>query len=366
MASTTAELGEKAAEVVSEKVKIATEKLLRFLAAKYAEQKAKESKSAVKSVGKGVAEKLGGTEPLRETAEAASETLDSVTTALREAGEAAAETIGALKDALREAGEVVSDTVGMLKDALPTKEVGEVAGKAVGAVKEALPKKEGGGGPLQGAGEAVTGTVGTLKGALGGGEGEEMPPKKEAAGEGEEKPPKKEAAGEGEEKPPKKEAAGEGEEKPPKKEAAGEGEEKPPKKEAAGEGEEKPPKKEAAGEREEKPPKKEAREERPSKGGDGRGYLGMTTFPVSLPDRLAEKLGAECGLILLGVEPDGPADGGGLHIGDTLLSLDGHPMRKTEDLRAQLAPGSVGHSLQAKVLRAGEAKTLELEVGAPP
>ena len=327
MASTTAELGEKAAEVVSEKVKIATEKLLRFLAAKYAEQKAKESKSAVKSVGKGVAEKLGGTEPLRETAEAASETLDSVTTALREAGEAAAETIGALKDALREAGEVVSDTVGMLKDALPTKEVGEVAGKAVGAVKEALPKKEGGGGPLQGAGEAVTGTVGTLKGALGGGEGEEMPPKKEAAGEGEEKPPKKEAAGEGEEKPPKKEAAGE---------------------------------------REEKPPKKEAREERPSKGGDGRGYLGMTTFPVSLPDRLAEKLGAECGLILLGVEPDGPADGGGLHIGDTLLSLDGHPMRKTEDLRAQLAPGSVGHSLQAKVLRAGEAKTLELEVGAPP
>ena len=340
MASTTAELGEKAAEVVSEKVKIATEKLLRFLAAKYAEQKAKESKSAVKSVGKGVAEKLGGTEPLRETAEAASETLDSVTTALREAGEAAAETIGALKDALREAGEVVSDTVGMLKDALPTKEVGEVAGKAVGAVKEALPKKEGGGGPLQGAGEAVTGTVGTLKGALGGGEGEEMPPKKEAAGEGEEKPPKKEAAGEGEEKPPKKEAAGEGEEKPPKKEAAGE--------------------------REEKPPKKEAREERPSKGGDGRGYLGMTTFPVSLPDRLAEKLGAECGLILLGVEPDGPADGGGLHIGDTLLSLDGHPMRKTEDLRAQLAPGSVGHSLQAKVLRAGEAKTLELEVGAPP
>ncbi|HWV37335.1 MAG TPA: PDZ domain-containing protein, partial [Vulgatibacter sp.] len=204
------------------------------------------------------------------------------------------------------------------------------------------------------------------------GQGEEEP-KKEAAGQGEEEP-KKEAAGQGEEEPkkedagqgeeePKKEAAGQGEEEP-KKEAAGQGEEEP-KKEAAGEGEEKP-KKEAAGEGEEKPKKVAAGEgeEKPSEG--ARGYLGMTTLPISLPDRLAEKLGVECGLILLGVEPDGPADEGGLLLGDTILSLDDHPMRKTDDLRSRLGPGSVGKSLQAKVLRAGETKHLKLEVGAAP
>ena len=103
------------------------------------------------------------------------------------------------------------------------------------------------------------------------------------------------------------------------------------------------------------------KESRPRKG----GYLGVTTFPVRVPAKLADEKGATGGLIVLGVQPDGPADQAGLQLGDTLLELGGRAMRKPADLRTQVSRERVGHKLDAVVLRAGKTRHVTVEVGAP-
>src|SRR6202162_74419 len=54
-----------------------------------------------------------------------------------------------------------------------------------------------------------------------------------------------------------------------------------------------------------------------------RGYLGVGLQPIPLPEHLRTKLkSAEGGLIVLSVEPDGPAGQAGVLIGDVLIALD--------------------------------------------
>lgn len=92
-----------------------------------------------------------------------------------------------------------------------------------------------------------------------------------------------------------------------------------------------------------------------------RGHLGLTAYPVKLPERLAREHHTGGGLMVLRVEPDSPAEEAGLMLGDTLLSLDGSPMRRPSDLQARIAPVRAGQTLDAKVLRAG--KTVDVTVG---
>ncbi|WP_237079412.1 PDZ domain-containing protein [Myxococcus xanthus] len=96
------------------------------------------------------------------------------------------------------------------------------------------------------------------------------------------------------------------------------------------------------------------------------GYLGMGAFPVRLPEKLAKTHGTQSGLKVASVEPDGPAEEAGLHPGDTLLTLEGQPLREVDDLVAQLPPERVGQTVHAKVLRAGAARDIDLTVGAHP
>jgi S1-C subfamily serine protease len=91
----------------------------------------------------------------------------------------------------------------------------------------------------------------------------------------------------------------------------------------------------------------------------------MTTYPVRLPAKFAGEQGATEGLMVLGVQPEGPADEAGLLLGDTLLTLGGRPIQKPDDLKQQLAPESVGRRLEARVLRAGETLRVTVEVGNP-
>jgi S1-C subfamily serine protease len=99
-----------------------------------------------------------------------------------------------------------------------------------------------------------------------------------------------------------------------------------------------------------------------------RGYLGAGMQPVRLPERLAAALGlaGDAGVIVLGVEPGGPADRGGLLVGDVLVALDGAPVRDTSDVVALLGPDRVGTTIAARVVRAGALQEVALVVGARP
>lgn len=99
-----------------------------------------------------------------------------------------------------------------------------------------------------------------------------------------------------------------------------------------------------------------------------RGYLGVSTQPVAVPSGLAQKLGLaqDAGLLVVGVEQGSPADRAGLILGDVLIALAGHPVRGADDLQGLLGPGSVGVTVQAKVIRGGELRELSVTPGERP
>ena len=96
-----------------------------------------------------------------------------------------------------------------------------------------------------------------------------------------------------------------------------------------------------------------------------RGFIGISTQPVPLPAALAERLalGQESGLLVLATEPGGPADTGGLLLGDILVGFAGAPTRDTDDLLSLLSAERIGTAQEARVVRGGELRTLPITVG---
>lgn len=95
-----------------------------------------------------------------------------------------------------------------------------------------------------------------------------------------------------------------------------------------------------------------------------RGYLGILSQPVRLPDgggRIG--LGQEGGLLVVGVEEGSPAGRGGLIVGDIIATLDGQPVEDTDDLLALLAGDRVGRPVPVKLVRGGELADVEVTVG---
>jgi serine protease DegQ len=94
-----------------------------------------------------------------------------------------------------------------------------------------------------------------------------------------------------------------------------------------------------------------------------RGYLGILSQPVRLPEAQRLGLSQRGGLLAVGVEEGSPAGRGGLIIGDILTALDSHPIEDTEDLLALLTGERVGQELPVSVIRGGELRTLQITVG---
>ena len=94
-----------------------------------------------------------------------------------------------------------------------------------------------------------------------------------------------------------------------------------------------------------------------------RGYLGILSQPVQLPDGQRLGLTQRGGLLVVGVEDGSPADRGGLIIGDILATLDGQPVEDTEDLLVLLTGERVGREVPVKVVRGGEMQELQVTVG---
>jgi S1-C subfamily serine protease len=89
---------------------------------------------------------------------------------------------------------------------------------------------------------------------------------------------------------------------------------------------------------------------------------------VRLPERLTASLGigSDAGVIVLGVEPGGPADAGGVLVGDVVVAVNDAPVRDTADVLALLGPERVGTAVRVRVVRAGALLDLSVTVGERP
>lgn len=94
-----------------------------------------------------------------------------------------------------------------------------------------------------------------------------------------------------------------------------------------------------------------------------RGYLGMTSQPVRLPEAIATSAGQDSGLLAVGVEDGSPASQGGIIIGDILIAVGGEQVRDTDDLRSALGPELAGQPTTLRVLRGGKPMDMTVTIG---
>lgn len=99
-----------------------------------------------------------------------------------------------------------------------------------------------------------------------------------------------------------------------------------------------------------------------------RGFIGVGLQPVALPDHLKSKLNLtqSSGLIVVSVHSGGPAEQGGIMLGDLLLELAGKNVADTDDVQQALDSGSVGKSIPVRVVRGGEIVDVQVTVGTRP
>ena len=105
-----------------------------------------------------------------------------------------------------------------------------------------------------------------------------------------------------------------------------------------------------------------------TRGHVARGYLGLGLQPVALPDHLRKQLdlAAAAGVIVLSIEPDGPAGKAGLIPGDILVALGGQPAADTDDVQAAIGTETIGKALAVTLLRGGRIVQTEITVGERP
>jgi serine protease Do len=96
------------------------------------------------------------------------------------------------------------------------------------------------------------------------------------------------------------------------------------------------------------------------------GFLGVALQPVALPGGIKEKLQQESGIMLLGIEPDGPAAASGLILGDVLVVAGGEKLAGPEALAEFLQKTPAGQTVTFQVLRAGVIQDLNVKIGERP
>jgi S1-C subfamily serine protease len=87
-----------------------------------------------------------------------------------------------------------------------------------------------------------------------------------------------------------------------------------------------------------------------------RGYLGVRTQPVEIPEERQ-------GLLVVWLEEGGPAANGGLLVGDILVAVNGQSVGDPDELFSALGSDTVGKSVPVGVLRGGRPETLNVTVG---
>jgi S1-C subfamily serine protease len=94
-----------------------------------------------------------------------------------------------------------------------------------------------------------------------------------------------------------------------------------------------------------------------------RGFVGVTTLPVALPEAQRGPGGAAAGLLITSIAPDGPSARAGLLVGDIVLAMSGQPISSPDDLMTLLAADVIGQPMPTSILRGAQALSVTVTIG---
>jgi S1-C subfamily serine protease len=99
-----------------------------------------------------------------------------------------------------------------------------------------------------------------------------------------------------------------------------------------------------------------------------RGYLGIGAHPVQLDESLAAAHGLadRRAIMVLSVDPQGPAAKAGVLLGDAIVAFAGEPLPGMRGLFARLSPDAIDKPVELRILRAGQMTNANVTIGASP
>ncbi len=97
-----------------------------------------------------------------------------------------------------------------------------------------------------------------------------------------------------------------------------------------------------------------------------RGYLGIASQPVQLPEWQRGQDGRAGALLVVHVTPGSPAAAAGVLVGDVLVDFDGQRVETPEDLLGLLVGDRVGRSVTLQLLRGGAPAAVTVAVAERP
>jgi S1-C subfamily serine protease len=102
-----------------------------------------------------------------------------------------------------------------------------------------------------------------------------------------------------------------------------------------------------------------------AKGHVFRGYLGAGLQPVRLgrPSNDAQPSGSGRGILVVSLDPDGPAARAGVLVGDIVTAWNAEPVDRVREVMRFLSPDSVGRSVDLGLLRGGAPTALTVVIG---
>jgi S1-C subfamily serine protease len=90
-----------------------------------------------------------------------------------------------------------------------------------------------------------------------------------------------------------------------------------------------------------------------------RGYLGIGLQSVDVG-------GGKTGIMVMSVDPEGPAASADVHQGDVIVGWDGQPVADVRSLVRKLGPDSIGRAIELDLIRSGKAARRVVTIAEKP
>jgi S1-C subfamily serine protease len=97
-----------------------------------------------------------------------------------------------------------------------------------------------------------------------------------------------------------------------------------------------------------------------------RGFLGISSQPVRIPERQRDGRAEGVGLVVIGIGLDTPADRAGLLVGDIVVGFGGTAVSEPESLLGMLTGDRIGEATPVTVLRGGRVTDVAVTIGERP